>query len=186
MGYILIIEPKDFNVKELSYSIRSAEIKDAETLSKLRVEIDGETENMDRERGEAYIDSAGMGTIIKRDAKSLRSIFLVAVIDNRIVGYSRCEGTDLKRLLHKVEFGVCVLKEFWGYGIGKRLLQESISWADSVGIKKMTLNVLETNHKAIELYQKHGFEVEGILKQDKLLADGIFYSTIVMGRFKEK
>ncbi|AZK45189.1 GNAT family N-acetyltransferase [Paenibacillus lentus] len=180
----MIIEPKDFNVKELSYSIRSAVIKDAGTLSKLRVQIDGETENMDRERGEAYIDSAGMETIIKKD--SLRSIFLVAVIDNRIVGYSRCEGTDLKRLLHKVEFGVCVLKEFWGYSIGKNLLQESISWADSVGIKKMTLNVLETNHKAIELYKKHGFEVEGILKQDKLLADGIFYSTIVMGRFKEK
>lgn len=184
-GFMMIIKQKDFVVKELKYSIRSAVIEDAETLSKLRVQIDGETENMDRERGEAYIDPSGFERMIKTDIEGLRNLFLVAVIDNRIVGYSRCEGTNLKRLLHRVEFGVCVIKEYWGYSIGKNLLQESISWADSVNIKKMTLNVLETNNKAIELYKSHGFEIEGILKQDKLLADGKFYNTIVMGRFKE-
>lgn len=183
---MMVIKQKEFNVKELSYSIRLAIIEDAKALSELRVQIDGETENMDRESGEAYIDPTGFEKIIKTDLESLRNIFLVAEIDNRIVGYSRCEGTNLKRLLHKVEFGVCVLKGFWGYSIGKNLLKESISWADSIGIKKMTLNVLETNYKAIELYKKHDFEIEGILKHDKLLADGRLYSTIVMGRFKEE
>ncbi|URN93797.1 MAG: GNAT family N-acetyltransferase [Candidatus Pristimantibacillus lignocellulolyticus] len=182
----MIIKSKDLEVKGLKYSIRSAVIEDAETLSKLRVQIDGETENMDRERGEAYIDTSAFEEIIKTDTESLRNLFLVAVIDTQIVGYSRCEGTNLKRLLHKVEFGVCVLKEYWGYRIGKNLLQESISWADSVNIKKMTLNVLETNNKAIELYKNHGFEIEGILKMDKLLADEIYYNTIVMGRLKSE
>lgn len=185
-GGFMIIKSKDLEVKGLKYSIRSAVIEDAETLSKLRVQIDGETENMDRERGEAYIDTSAFEEIIKTDTESLRNLFLVAVIDTQIVGYSRCEGTNLKRLLHKVEFGVCVLKEYWGYRIGKNLLQESISWADSVNIKKMTLNVLETNNKAIELYKNHGFEIEGILKMDKLLADEIYYNTIVMGRLKSE
>ena len=78
-----------------------------------------------------------------------------------------------------------VLKEFWGYGIGKNLLKEFIHWADSNGIKKITLHALETNDKAIRLYQNYGFEVEGILKKDKFLSDGNYYNTIVMGRFKE-
>jgi ribosomal protein S18 acetylase RimI-like enzyme len=43
--------------------------------------------------------------------------------------------------------------------------------------------VLETNDKAIRLYQNYGFEVEGVLKKDKLLSDGNYYNTIVMGRF---
>lgn len=47
----------------------------------------------------------------------------------------------------------------------------------------MTLNVLETNDKAIKLYEKLGFEIEGILKNDKRLADGKYYNTIIMGRF---
>lgn len=46
----------------------------------------------------------------------------------------------------------------------------------------MELNVIETNEKAISLYQKNGFAVEGVLKKDKRLSDGNFYNTIVMGR----
>jgi ribosomal protein S18 acetylase RimI-like enzyme len=42
---------------------------------------------------------------------------------------------------------------------------------------------LETNDKAIELYKKHGFEIEGLLKNDKVLSDGKYYNTIIMGRF---
>lgn len=86
---------------------------------------------------------------------------------------------------HKVEFGVGVLKDYWGCGIGKNLLKESITWADSNGIKKITLNVLETNEKAIKLYEKSGFMIEGILKNDKILSDGNYYHTIVMGRCME-
>lgn len=181
----MIIEDIEYKIKHLHYIIRSAKKKDAKYLSEIRLQIDGETENLDREQGEAFIDESGFKQIIQRDTESTRNLFLVAEVDGRIVGFSRCEGNELKRTIHKVEFGVCVLKEFWGYGIGRNLLEESIQWADSNGIKKIALNVLETNEKAIELYQQFGFEVEGILKKDKFLSDGKYYNTIVMGRFND-
>ena len=179
------IVPKEFDINNLRYMIRSAEEKDAKSLSEIRVQIDGETENMDREKGEAYIDESGFKQIIKEDTESDRNLFLVAEANDRILGFSRCEGNKLKRSAHKVEFGVCVLKEFWGHGIGKNFLKESIQWTDSNHIKKITLNVLETNEKAKNLYEKLGFEVESILKKDKLLSDGNYYNTIIMGRFKD-
>lgn len=181
----MLANPQEFYINGLNYTIRSAIDKDAGQLSEVRLQIDGETENMDRERGEAYIDPAGFEQIIKTDTEKPRNLFLVAAVQDRIVGFSRCEGVYLKRFSHKVEFGVCVLKEFWGYGIGKNLLKASITWADGNGIKKMTLNVLETNDKAVELYKKLGFEVEGLLKNDKILSDGNYYNTIVMGRWYE-
>jgi ribosomal protein S18 acetylase RimI-like enzyme len=181
----MLINNQKFNINGVNYTIRSAINSDAQLLSELRLQIDGETENLDREKGEAYIDEPGFEQLIKADSENSRNIFLVAVADDRIVGFSRCEGNQLKRFSHKVEFGVCVLKEFWGYGIGKNLLKESITWTDSNGIKKITLNVLETNDKAIELYKKLGFEIEGVLKNDKILSDGKYYNTIVMGRFNE-
>ncbi|KZE79173.1 GNAT family acetyltransferase [Paenibacillus elgii] len=181
----MLANPQEFYINGLNYTIRSAIDKDAKQLSEVRLQIDGETENMDRERGEAFIDPAGFEQIIKTDTEKPRNLFLVAAVQDRIVGFSRCEGVYLKRFSHKVEFGVCVLKEFWGYGIGKNLLKESIAWADANGIKKMTLNVLETNDKAVELYKKLGFEVEGLLKNDKILSDGNYYNTIVMGRCNE-
>lgn len=177
------VNQKEFHCNNFQYSIRSATVEDAENLSAVRLQIDGETEHLDREKGEAYIDESGFKQIIKDDTESSRNLFLVACADHRIVGISRCEGNKLKRFSHKAEFGVCVLKEYWGYGIGKNLLIESIHWADSNEIKKMTLNVLETNKKAIKIYEAYGFEVEGILKKDKLLSDGNYYNTILMGRF---
>lgn len=179
---LMIIIQQEYNIKGLSYFIRSAEEKDAEALSSLRVQMDGETENMDREEGEAYIDAAGFRRIIHSDTEKSRNLFLVAVVAGEIVGYSRCEG---KRFCHKVEFGVCVTRQFWGHGIGKNLLEKSIEWADQTGVEKMMLNVLASNEKAIELYQKSGFEIEGILKKDRRHADGQYHDTIVMGRFKD-
>ncbi|QFF98647.1 GNAT family N-acetyltransferase [Psychrobacillus glaciei] len=181
----MIINKQEFYVNGINYTVRSAIEKDAKDLSNLRLQIDGETENLDREKGEGFLDREGFEQLIKTDTQKSRNLFLVAVVHDRIVGFSRCEGIYLNRFSHKVEFGVCVLKEFWGYGIGKNLLNESISWADSIGIKKITLNVLETNDKAIELYKRFGFEIEGILKNDKILADGKYYNTIMMGRFNE-
>lgn len=178
----MILKNTVFHAK---YTIRSAQESDAENLSELRVKIDGETENLDREKGEAFIDISGFKEMIKNDSESYRNLFLVAVIHNQIVGFSRCEGSVLKRFSHKIEFGVCVVKEYWGYGIGKTLLTESVTWADANGLKKMTLNVVENNEKAIILYKKHGFEIEGVLKKDKLLSDGKYYNTIMMGRWNE-
>jgi RimJ/RimL family protein N-acetyltransferase len=182
---LMIIKPKQYIVKNLNYMIRSAVEEDAKELSKIRVQIDGETENMDREAGEAYIDETGFIELVNKDSISDRNIFLVAEVNGRIAGFSRCEGSELKRSRHKVEFGVCVLKEFWGFAIGKNLLAQSIQWADSNQIKKITLNVLETNEKAIKLYEQNGFEIEGVLKMDKQLSDGNYYSTMVMGRISE-
>lgn len=179
------VNPKEFYIHNLRYLVRSALEKDAKALSEVRVQIDGETENLDREQGEAYIDELGFKKIIKEDTESNSNLFLVAEVNEQIVGFARCEGNELKRTSHKVEFGICVLKEYWGYGIGKNLLKESLHWADSNGIKKITLNVLETNDKAIMLYEKYGFEVEGILKKDKVLSDGKYYNSRLMGRFNE-
>ncbi|KXY34509.1 GNAT family acetyltransferase [Bacillus cereus] len=179
----MIIKRQEFHINGLTYTVRSAAETDAEQLSEIRVQIDGETENMDREAGEGFIDKIGFQKIVKTDSEEMKNLFLVVEVHNRIVGFSRCEGSNLKRLSHKVEFGVCILREFWGYGMGKSLLQQSIQWADENEVKKISLQVLETNEKAIQLYKKLGLEVEGILKNDKKLSDGKYYNTVVMGRF---
>lgn len=179
---VMIITSTNQSSQKCQYVVREATEADARDLSAIRVQIDGETEYLDRVQGESYIGESEFKQLIKGDLESGHNLLLVVEVNSRIVGFSRCEGTMLKRLSHKVQFGVGVLKEYWGCGIGTALLNESLQWADACGIKKVTLSVLETNVKAIYMYKKHGFEVEGILKNDKLLSDGNFYHTVVMGR----
>ncbi|WP_438434192.1 GNAT family N-acetyltransferase [Gorillibacterium sp. sgz500922] len=180
-----IEEAREYAVRGLTYRIRSAAREDAAELAQVRLQIDGETENMDRESGEAYLDPSGFEALIVQDTVLERNLFLIAEANGRIAGFSRCEGSSLNRLKHKVEFGVCVLQAYWGHGIGRSLLAESIAWADANGLKKISLSVLETNEKAIRLYQSLGFEMEGWLRKDKLLADGRYYDTLVMGRWRD-
>lgn len=103
------IETKEFEVRNISYKIRSASQADAKQLSEVRFQIDGETENLDREQGEAFIDVAGFERLIEADTVSKKNLFLVAEIEGNIVGFSRCQGNVLQRFAHKVEFGVGVL-----------------------------------------------------------------------------
>ena len=55
----MIIKGQEFHINGLTYTVRSAVQTDAEQLSEIRVQIDGETENMDREAGEGFIDTKG-------------------------------------------------------------------------------------------------------------------------------
>ncbi|WP_114571375.1 GNAT family N-acetyltransferase [Exiguobacterium flavidum] len=182
----MTIEVATYERNGLQYVIRPAEQRDALQLVDLRLTIDGETENMDRERGEGYLDQEMFEGLIESDTKSSNNLFLVAETDGRLVGFSRCQGSELKRLAHQVEFGVGVIQEFWGFGIGKGLLTESLEWADATGIEKVRLSVLETNEKAKQLYERLGFNVEGILRKDKRLSDGTYHDTVLMARFRKE
>lgn len=69
------VNQKEFYIRNLRYIIRSAKENDAKNLSEVRLQIDGETENMDREKGEAYINESGFKQIIKDDTESVSNLF---------------------------------------------------------------------------------------------------------------
>ncbi|OZT10846.1 GNAT family N-acetyltransferase [Priestia aryabhattai] len=179
----MVVKSKTFQVKGIEYIIRVAAISDASALAELRLQIDGETEHLDRVKGEGIIDEEGFRELILIDTSTPNHLFLVAEVENNLVGFSRCAGSQLQRLMHQVEFGVGVKKDFWGLKVGQELLNQSLLWADYQDFVKVTLKVIETNKSAIHVYKKYGFEIEGVLKKDKKLSDGSYYSTLIMSRF---
>lgn len=178
----MIIEVKNVQGKNCEWILRCPSKNDASELSKLRIKIDGETEYLDREPGEGLLTPEDFEKLIYEDLAADKTLFLVSEVKGRIVGYARCVGNKLSRFRHKAEFGICILKDFWGQGIGKVLLENILMWADNIGLMKISLTVVETNIKAIELYRKHGFSEEGLLRRDRLHKDGNYYNTVIMGR----
>ena len=178
----MIIENKRIEGEGLTWILRCPTKHDAIELSKLRIKIDGETENLDRESGEGLLTIEDFEKLIYEDTIAEKTIFLVAEVEGKIVGFTRCAGSKLSRFRHKAEFGICISKEYWGHGIGKVLLKSILIWADSVRIEKISLTVIQTNTKAIQLYKRYGFVEEGLLIKDRIHRDGNYYNTVIMGR----
>ncbi len=179
----MTIESKKIEGKKLVWTLRCPTIEDAGELSELRVRIDGETEFLDREPGEDLLTPEDFAELILEDTTAARALFLVAEVEGKLVGFTRCICSKQKRFHHKAEFGICILQEYCGQGIGKIMLEQVLEWADSVSIQKISLSVVQTNVNAIQLYKKLGFVEEGLLVKDRIHRDGNYYNTVLMGRF---
>lgn len=60
-------------------------------------------------------------------------------------------------MAHRAEFGVSVLKEYWGLGIGRALTEVCIQCARDAGYVQLELNVVAGNARAVSMYKKFGF-----------------------------
>ena len=58
---------------------------------------------------------------------------------------------------HRAEFGISVLKEYWGLGLGKALTRACIECAGEAGYVQLELNVVADNKRAVTMYQDLGF-----------------------------
>jgi len=119
-------------------------------------------------------------------AKSIReklSLFAVAEIDGKIVG--EC-NLSLKRFWsksqHVVELGMNIRSDFREIGIGKAMMDFMVNWARKNGYEKISLSVFSTNERAIKLYKKFGFEIEGVKKRE-IKIDEEYVDEILMALF---
>lgn len=81
---------------------------------------------------------------------------------------------------HRAVFGIAVLKEYWGLGMGRLLTEACIKCAKDMGYLQIELTALEDNAKGISLYKSVGFEQWGRLEGGSHLKDGSIKTEIYM------
>lgn len=110
------------------------------------------------------------------------SLFLVAVINEKIVGSTTLQRGSTKRTNHVAEFGITILNEYSGLRIGTLLMEEVIKWCKENQVEKIELEVFEENIPAIALYRKFGFIEEG-RKNRNIKVKGEYKNTLLLARF---
>jgi RimJ/RimL family protein N-acetyltransferase len=162
--------------------IRKVTQRDAKELVNLSSLVGGESDNLSFGVGEFYFnedqEKQFIGNIVDRE----NCYYIVAIVDNKIIGNLTFVSSPRKRLMHRGDLGIAVLKDFWGEGIGTFLMDNFFRWANQNGItKKVELQVREDNTRAINLYLKYGFKIEGRISRG-MYVDGRYYDLYCMGK----
>lgn len=90
-------------------------------------------------------------------------------------------GPNLRRR-HVMSLGITVAGAAQGRGVGTRLMQELVRYADQWGqVLRIELTVFADNDRAIALYRRHGFVQEG-LHRAYALRDGAYADVLSMAR----
>ncbi len=104
----------------------------------------------------------------------------VALIGDEVVGLANVEAKTHKRIAHNAHMGISVRRRLWGQGVGSVLMQEIIDFCRETGtIRNLCLEVYADNERAVRLYQKFGFAVDGLRKK-YLLVNGVYHDEALM------
>ena len=153
------------------FVVRPASAGDARAMAEIFAEVAQERDGI---ATEPPVD------IDQRAEQFTRSVAgsVVAVAGDRVIGMIHVEASR-----HGFgEFGMLVVRDWRGRGVGSALVQAAIDWARGQGLHKLSLEVFAHNAAGIAMYRKCGFVEEGRRVKQYRRASGELWDAIVMGR----
>ena len=117
---------------------------------------------------------------IQHMAATPNCLMLVVEAQDEIVGILTCNGGTRRAMRHAVTLGVSLREDYRDRGLGHRLMQRTVDWARSNGVTRIELHVYVENARAIHLYEKFGFKIEG-RRPHAYYHNGRYIDDLVMG-----
>lgn len=156
--------------------------ENVEEFIKYANQIGGESRFLTYGEGEFPMGLERMKKQIKNFQESETDLLICAFIENQLIGTANVSTPDNKIKQHNANFGISIRKKYWGRGIGSALMQFIIEWVETQKmIRKITFEVFVDNVRAINLYEKFGFQKEGHIRRTFFINDE-FRDTYIMGR----
>jgi RimJ/RimL family protein N-acetyltransferase len=113
------------------------------------------------------------------------AVTLVASDDTRIVGIAALTGGTSERDEHIAQLRIHLRAEYRGNGLGSRLLQAALDWADQHGIQRTVATPYYrpgSVNGVGRFFEKHGFRFEGRMRQGTRLLDGSLNDVLLYAR----
>jgi ribosomal protein S18 acetylase RimI-like enzyme len=138
----------------------------------------------------AWSPESGFPSVAQRGVSSFFSAesppeaHLVCEIDGTLAGYIRLKpATPLPENAHVIGvFGLAVAPAARRRGAGSALLAAAEEFARGQGARKLSLRVLSTNAPAIRLYERLGFQREGLLREEFQI-NGAYVDDVLMTKY---
>ena len=163
------------------YKIRVAAPDDAEALFHFGRELLSETDFFLRSPAERANSIDEMRMIINRFQELPRHLLLNAWKGNFPVGEAVIMGGELQRNRYTATVGVGVLQKHTGKKLGRTLMEGLEHFAHHAGIHRLELTVMSHNARALRLYEKMQYRVEG-MRREALHVNGSYVDEFSMSK----
>ena len=118
---------------------------------------------------------------IERMTSDLNNSIIVLGFDGqRVVGHLQISLATNARFRGTGELFIYLHQDFQNAGLGAALMTEGIAQARTRSIHRVELTVVADNHRAIRLYEKIGFQREGLKRENYLGEDGKYHDEVEM------
>ncbi len=114
-----------------------------------------------------------------RDNIAARHPHMVAVADGKVVGWCDIRRGARDAEAHCGSLGMGIIPGYRDRGLGKRLITAALEAAKAAGLHRVELNARAENLRAITLYERVGFEHEGIARH-AVKIDGRYFDSVKM------
>ena len=154
-------------------NIRKADIDDVITISNLgRITFSDTFESFFNNKNDlfAYLEDTFSQKSIQNSILKAESIYWIAFYDNTPIGYAKVKLDFVSQLIIPPKAcyldKIYVVKAFISKGIGMELHKTLMHEVTSLKYQHIWLSVLKENQKAINFYQKNGYQAIDIYSQN--------------------
>lgn len=141
----------------MQINIERASASDAAEILKYLRQVGSETDNL-------TFGAEGLPFCVEAETQYLTQlensrdeVMFLAKADSQIVGIASLSRLP-RRMNHRGELAISVIKSYWNRGIGSRLMAQLLSFAKENAFEIIDLQVRSDNCQAIHLYEKYGFQ----------------------------
>jgi RimJ/RimL family protein N-acetyltransferase len=103
----------------------------------------------------------------------------VALVGEKVVGWCDIQRGTRETQAHRGTLGMGIIDGYREQGLGQRLITTTLDAARRMGLHRVDLDVHADNARAARLYEKVGFQREGVAR-DAVLIDGHYIDLIKM------
>lgn len=163
--------------------IRNAQPGDAARIVGFYNIVGGETDYLSFGRGEYPQSVDEVAQSIEHMKGAVGNCMLLMLEGEEIVGIGTIDSSTKHRFLHVGTLGIVISQSHAGKGFGRVLMNALIEWSKNNGqTEKITLVTRADNERAIALYEKLGFEREGVFCKDSYDGER-YYDSLSMALF---
>jgi putative acetyltransferase len=165
--------------KRSKIEVRAAELSDAEALTRIYADRNAYSQTLQLPFQSIEVWRKRLTT------NDDTQITLVAAVAGEVVGNLGLTRLTRPRRAHVGVIGMGVRDNWQGKGVGSALMQAALDLADNwLGLRRVELRVYADNDRAITLYRKFGFELEGTHRA-YAIRNGVYVDSLSMARLIE-